>query len=41
MTVAVLAAPIILILALEQAISHETAGVLLGTLLGFILSPKS
>lgn len=40
MTVAVITAPIILILALEQTISHETTGVLLGTLLGFLLSPK-
>ncbi len=40
MVVAVLVAPIVLILALEGGISQECAGILIGTLLGFILSPK-
>jgi hypothetical protein len=40
MTVAVLTAPVVLILALEGKLSQEGTGILLGTLIGFILSPK-
>lgn len=40
MVIAVLVAPVVLILALEHVINGETTGTLLGTLLGFILSPK-
>jgi hypothetical protein len=38
--VAVLVAPIILILALEDAITKEAVGIILGVLVGFILSLK-
>ncbi len=40
MTVAVLTAPVVLILALEGKLSLEGTGILLGTLIGFILSPR-
>lgn len=36
--VAVLVAPIVLILALEDAITKEAVGIILGVLVGFILS---
>ncbi len=39
--VAVMAGPIVLILALEHLIDNATIGTLLGALLGFILSPKA
>lgn len=41
MTTAVLAAPVVLILSLEGTISQEATGILLGTIIGFILSPKA
>lgn len=40
MVVAVLVAPIILILAMEDAITKEAVGILLGILVGFVLALK-